>query len=75
MRPLWPSFQLLPTISFYCQNDAFGRLGGVVRHRVRALSPMSVWVQIITTNYIGIYTFVFHDGNVGHKYAVLGVFF
>lgn len=36
---------------------------------------MSVWVQIITTNYIGIYTFVFHDGNVGHKYAILGAFF
>ncbi len=36
---------------------------------------MSVWVQIITTNYIGIYTFVFHDGKVGHKYAILGVFF
>lgn len=35
---------------------------------------MSVWVQIITTNYIGIYTFVFLDGKVGHKYAILDVF-
>lgn len=32
-------------------------------------------VKIFATIYIEIYTFVFHDGNVGHKYAVLGVFF
>ena len=45
MRPLWPSFQLPPTISFYCQNDAWGRSNGVVRHRVRPCRSGLLWLK------------------------------
>ena len=47
MRPSWSSFQLPPTILFYCQNVALGRSGMVARHRVSPNNPYPFSVKLL----------------------------